>query len=55
MGENGIYPYKPSQPGAILFAVLFGLSAVLHLFQMIKAKAWYYGPLAAGAVSKFYV
>lgn len=48
-GDNGIYMYKPSLPGAIIAAGLFGVSACYHLFQMCRRKAWFYSSLTIGA------
>ncbi|KAF5227297.1 hypothetical protein FANTH_14801 [Fusarium anthophilum] len=36
------YHYDPSLPAAILFAVLFGLSALVHAYQLVKGKIWYF-------------
>jgi hypothetical protein len=52
-GPNGLYPYAPSKPGAIIFAALFGLSALIHLFQMIKGRAWFYTAFVLGSISNF--
>lgn len=48
-GEHGIYPYAPSKPACIIAAVLFGLSAAYHLFQLLKSRAWFYSSLVVGA------
>ncbi|PVI04051.1 RTA1-domain-containing protein [Periconia macrospinosa] len=48
--NNGIYPYKPSQPAAVIFLFAFGISAALHLFQMIRDRAWFYGSFTVGAI-----
>ena len=46
-----LFPYEPSKIGAILFAVLFGLSTIYHLFQMIRGRAWFYTAFVIGAIS----
>lgn len=51
-GEHGIYQYAPSKPACILAAGLFGLSALYHLFQLIRSRAWFYTSLVVGALSK---
>lgn len=43
-----LYRYHPSQVAAIIFVVLFGLTTVLHLFQLIKKRTWYFIPLVVG-------
>ncbi|KAG4431805.1 hypothetical protein IFR05_012713 [Cadophora sp. M221] len=47
--DNGVYPYTPNAPICIVMAILFGISASYHLFQMIKKKTWFYSPLVVGA------
>jgi len=46
-----LFPYEPSKIGAILFAVLFGLSTIYHLFQMIRGRAWFYTAFVIGSIS----
>ena len=46
-----LFPYEPSKIGAILFAVLFGLSTFYHLFQMIRGRAWFYTAFVIGSIS----
>ena len=46
-----LFPYEPSKVGAILFAVLFGLSTIYHLFQMIRSRAWFYTAFVVGSIS----
>jgi hypothetical protein len=50
-GSFSLFPYAPSEIGAILFAGLFGLSTLYHLFQMIKGRAWFYTAFVIGAIS----
>ncbi|KAI8155853.1 Protein RTA1 [Colletotrichum sp. SAR 10_65] len=38
------YHYDPSLAAAITFAALFGISSVLHVFQTIRARTWYFIP-----------
>lgn len=51
-GQNGIYLYEPSLAAAIIAAIAFGTSAVYHLIQMIRKRAWFYSSLTVGAFSK---
>jgi hypothetical protein len=53
--DNGIFPYAPSKIAALLFAGLFGISAIIHLVQMIKGRAWLYTSFVVGAISTFAV
>ncbi|KAL1631052.1 hypothetical protein SLS56_004575 [Neofusicoccum ribis] len=36
-----LYHYQPSVAAAVIFALLFLVTSILHLLQMIKAKTWY--------------
>ncbi|KAM6506945.1 hypothetical protein FALCPG4_018758 [Fusarium falciforme] len=36
------YHYDPSLAAAILFAVLFSLSGLVHAYQLVKGKTWYF-------------
>ncbi|PSN66365.1 RTA1 like protein [Corynespora cassiicola Philippines] len=49
-GENGIYPYKPNQAAAIVFTIGFGASAIYHLFQMCRSRAWFYSSFTVGSI-----
>jgi hypothetical protein len=51
-GQNGIYLYEPSRAGAIIAAGAFGISAIYHLVQMIRKRAWFYSSLTVGSFSK---
>lgn len=52
-GQTGIYLYEPSLAAALIAAAAFGVSAVYHLVQMIRKKAWFYSSLTIGAFSKY--
>ncbi|KXH56761.1 hypothetical protein CSAL01_03205 [Colletotrichum salicis] len=36
------YPYDPSLASAVIFAILFGISGVIHSIQLKQAKTWYW-------------
>jgi hypothetical protein len=42
------YRYYPSIVAAIVFVVAFGLTTLLHTFQLFKKKTWYFIPLIIG-------
>lgn len=44
------YKYVPSEPAAIAAAALFGLTTLMHLFQLIKFKTWYFTPFFIGGL-----
>ncbi|KAF4815569.1 Protein RTM1 [Colletotrichum tropicale] len=51
-GEFVFHHYDPSFPAAWVYIALFGISFALHVFQMVKFRAWYFAPfLLAAAVS----
>jgi len=45
-----LYRYTPSLPAAVIFIVLFTITTSLHLWQMIRARAWYLIPLTVGGL-----
>ncbi|THW43847.1 RTA1 like protein [Aureobasidium pullulans] len=47
----GLYHYEPSQGLAVIAAGLFGLGALIHLFQMIRYKTWFFTAFLIGAMS----
>lgn len=51
-GDNGIYPYKPNRNITLVAAALFGLSALYHMIQMIRKRAWFYTSFVIGGLSK---
>lgn len=51
--DTGIYPYKPNSKICIVAALLFGGSALFHVWQMLRKKTWFYTPLVVGSLSEF--
>jgi hypothetical protein len=47
-----LYRYIPSTVAAIVFVVVFGLTTLAHVFQLIKKKTWYFTPLVVGGLCK---
>ncbi|KAJ8117509.1 hypothetical protein OPT61_g1309 [Boeremia exigua] len=45
-----LYRYYPSQVAAIIFVVLFALTTIFHVFQLIKRRTWYFIPLVVGGL-----
>lgn len=52
-GEFVFYHYDPSLPAAVIFISLFSITSLLHLYQLIRSRAWYFIPFLAGCVCKF--
>lgn len=47
------YRYYPSQVAAVVFVVAFSLTTILHMFQLVKKKTWYFIPLVIGGIRTF--
>jgi 4-hydroxybenzoate polyprenyltransferase len=45
-----LYRYHPSKAAAVLFAVLFSFSTILHTYQLIRKRTWYFLPLVIGGL-----
>ncbi|KAL3458274.1 RTA1 like protein [Aspergillus heterothallicus] len=45
-----LFRYTPSQAAAGLFAGLFFLTTIFHLYQVHKSRAWYFIPFVAGGI-----
>ena len=46
------YRYVPSKEAAAVFVILFALSSTLHLYQLIRTRAWIVVPLVVGGICK---
>lgn len=44
------YHYNPSLAAAVIFAILFLLTSILHVYQLVRARTWYFTPLVVGAL-----
>ena len=42
------YHYTPSSVAAVIFAALFLISSLLHSYQLIRTRLWYFIPLVLG-------
>ncbi|RAL04331.1 RTA1 domain-containing protein, partial [Aspergillus ibericus CBS 121593] len=42
------YQYDPSMPAAIIFAALFMISTLWHMYRMIRTRTWFVIPLVIG-------
>ncbi|KAF1361471.1 hypothetical protein EJ07DRAFT_112012 [Lizonia empirigonia] len=45
------YRYHPSQVAAIIF-VIFTLTTIVHVFQVIKKRTWYFIPMIIGGLCR---
>ncbi|EED22361.1 conserved hypothetical protein [Talaromyces stipitatus ATCC 10500] len=44
------YYYTPSNAAAVIFIVLFGLSSLLHFYQLVQTRTWFMIPFLIGAI-----
>ena len=47
------YKYDPSLPAAGVFAAAFGVTTILHAYQLIRWKTWYFIPFLIGALCQW--
>lgn len=47
------YHYEPSMGLAVAFVAVFGISAVLHIWQLTKARTWYFIPFVIGCLCEY--
>jgi hypothetical protein len=47
-----LYHYDPSFVAAAIFIVLFALSAVVQLYQLVRSRTWYMIPFLIGCICK---
>lgn len=47
------YYYTPSTVAAVIFIVLFGLSSLLHFYQLVRTRTWFMIPFLIGAICKY--
>ncbi|KAF4968709.1 hypothetical protein FSARC_3926 [Fusarium sarcochroum] len=44
------YNYNPSLVAAVIFIVVFGISSLLHIYQLARARTWYFIPFVIGCL-----
>lgn len=44
------YYYSPSTAAAGIFVVLFGLSTLLHFYQLARTRSWFMIPFFIGGI-----
>ena len=49
------YYYAPSTAAACIFLVLFGLSSILHFYQLVYTRTWFMIPFLIGGICKFFI
>lgn len=53
MDRNNLYGYEPSIPAAVIFIILFAATTLYHVYQLTKARCWYFIPFVVGGVCMF--
>lgn len=51
--EFTFYYYDPSTAAGAIFVVLFGLSTVLHFYQLIRTRTWFMIPFLIGGIREY--
>lgn len=46
------YRYYPSNVAAIIFVAAFSVTTLLHIFQVLKKRTWYFIPLVVGGICR---
>lgn len=49
-----LYRYEPSVAAAVIFVVLFVLTTLWHLYQLIKSRSWYFIAFVLGGICEFF-
>lgn len=49
---NPLYQYDPSLAAAVIFLIIFVGSAILHTWQIIRTKNWYFIPFLVGTLGE---
>ncbi|KAB8304782.1 hypothetical protein EYC80_004130 [Monilinia laxa] len=49
-GKYMLYHYEPSTAAAVVFVVLFALTAILHVYQLVSKRTWYFIPFIIGGL-----
>lgn len=50
MANFRFYYYEPSMAAAVVFTVVFGITTLLHTFQLIRSKTWFMIPFVIGGL-----
>jgi len=53
LSEFQYYHYVPSKAGAAIFALIFLISTLLHLYQMVVTRVWFMVPLCIGGICQY--
>lgn len=51
--DHNIYGFIPSAAACIVFIILFAITSAAHIWQLIRAKCWYFVPFVVGGACEF--
>lgn len=51
--EFKLYHYDPTTVGAMVFLILFLLTSLFHVWQLIRSRAWFVIPLVMGGFCEY--
>jgi hypothetical protein len=49
-----LYRYTPSVAAAVIFIILFIITTIFHLWQLIKSRSWYFIAFVLGGICEYY-
>jgi hypothetical protein len=47
---NGVWKYSPSEGAGIAFAIIYGITTIIHIYQFSRYRALYCIPIIIGAL-----
>lgn len=50
MNHSNLYGYDPSIAAAAIFVILFVATTGYHVWQLTKARCWYFIPFVIGGI-----
>ena len=53
MNHDNLYGYKPSIAAGVIFIICFAATTAYHIWQLTKARCWYFIPFVIGGVCMF--
>ncbi|KAK0197507.1 RTA1 like protein [Armillaria mellea] len=45
-----LYHYTPSAVAAVIFAAIFFLSSIIHIWRIVKTRSWYFSAIVVGGL-----
>jgi hypothetical protein len=49
-----LYKYSPSVGAAVFFAILFGITTLIHTYQIIRTRTWFLIPFLVGGYCEYH-